>query len=510
MFALNKVLIIEDNEMNLQMAKELLVYEGVETFEAEDGEVGLELANHIAPNLILLDLNLPNKNGYEVLNELRSNEQTKDIVVLAFTAMLMEADINKIQGSGFDGLISKPINVINFADTVKSYYPRPGNAVQAPLNSAKTEPIPSVEMKPVFKIMIVDDSSINATLLRDIIEPLGHQLMEALSGEQALELLHQQKPDLILLDIMMPGMDGYELLKRIKQEPETADIMVVFVSALAESKDIIAGLDKGAYDYISKPVKPDEVQARVKAALRTKELQDELHQQKSEAVTAKQDLEQFLFIASHDLQAPLRKILQFDTFLKEACLKYDDAEMMGYIESIDRNAITMETLIASLLILSRIERNGAHFEQFDLGQLIENVVASCGAIEKSCFQLDCDRNVLIHGDREQISQAINILIDNAYKFRKPELPFVLNISCKSVDHNRCEVTVSDNGIGFDEKHKERIFKPLERLHGASKYPGMGMGLAILKKIIDRHAGAVDASSKPGEGASFRLSLALTH
>jgi len=104
------------------MVKDLLTDEGIETFEAKNGEVGLEIANQIFPDVILLDLSLPNKDGYEILKELRSNDNTKNIVVLAFTAMVVKDDIEKIKLSGFDGLISKPINIQNFVDTVKSYF----------------------------------------------------------------------------------------------------------------------------------------------------------------------------------------------------------------------------------------------------------------------------------------------------------------------------------------------------------------------------------------------------
>lgn len=274
------ILIIEDNHMHYELAAELLIQKGYNVLEAENATEGIKLAQKNLPDLILMDMDLPEKDGYCATTELKNNSSTKHIPIIALTALVMNHQVEKAFSSGCSGFISKPIEVATFANTVSEYMPE-----ELRDNSHKSIKIdyeditnyqitPNKEQKP--KVLIVDDNPINVELLRGAIEQIGASVKVEYSGKSALNTLKDYPVDLILLDIMMPEMNGYEVLEEIKNIPYCKNTPVVFISALNETKDIVKGLDLGSYGYITKPYNIDEVKARVQSVIRIKELQDKL------------------------------------------------------------------------------------------------------------------------------------------------------------------------------------------------------------------------------------------
>lgn len=500
---MHKILIIEDNQLNLDLAKALLQHQGFHTFEAEEGDVGVEMARKILPDIVLLDLNLPRKSGYEVLEELRADPRTKDLQILAFTALAMEEDKRRANACGFNGVITKPINVDTFANLVDSFIT---NKTSLPSKDAPLEVHPDITPASVghfSEVMVADSSPVNVQQLTDILISLGYGVVGVNSAKEALEAICKNKPDLLLLDSMLSDKDGIPLLETLKQHSETAEIPVILLV------DGYAGnvIESGVFGYLTRPVRPSAIQASFSSVLASKKLQDTLRQKTSEAESAKQDLEQFLFIASHDLQAPLRKIQQFNEFLRKSIKDGLTNETIEYLDGIARNTHDMEVLLGSLLTLSRIERKGAPFSTFSLKEVIENFIAfHQDSLPADSLQTDIVKAPEFYGDRGQIVSVLEILLDNTLKFRAKDKPLKVQIRCRPLDENQCELIFRDNGIGFDPKYIEHIFLPLEKLHGGTKYPGAGMGLAILKKIIERHNGRIEVKSRPGEGTCFRIIL----
>jgi PAS domain S-box-containing protein len=223
------------------------------------------------------------------------------------------------------------------------------------------------------------------------------------------------------------------------------------------------------------------------------------------------ELEQFAYVASHDLQEPLRKIQAFGDRLKT---KYDASlgpEGLDYLTRMQNAAARMQILIQDLLSLSRVASNAKPFTSVDLGDVVRTVVSDLEMrIQDAQGRVEIGALPVIFGDRGQMAQLFQNLIGNGLKFRKPgESPVVkIDSQPQTLPSGAAgwHISVEDNGIGFDEKYRDRIFQIFQRLHGRNEYEGTGIGLAICRKIVDRHGGSLTANSSPGAGAKFIITL----
>jgi len=240
-----------------------------------------------------------------------------------------------------------------------------------------------------------------------------------------------------------------------------------------------------------------------------------LEQKAEELARSNAELEQFAFVASHDLQEPLRKIRAFGDRLKMKCATALPVEGADYLSRMQNAAARMQTLIADLLTFSRVISRFEPFVEVDLGCIVQEVLSDLEVrIEKVGATVEVGDLPVIEGDPTQIRQLLQNLIGNALKFQKPEVKPHVKISARingaedeySPLGPTCELTVQDNGIGFDEKYLEKIFAVFQRLHNRQEYEGTGIGLAVCRRILDRHSGSITARSKPGEGATFIVQM----
>jgi CheY-like chemotaxis protein/signal transduction histidine kinase len=291
MSAAPTILVIEDNLLNLEMACELLESAGFATQRAENATQGLQIAEAAAPDLILMDLHLPGLDGFTATRLIRQHPKLSGVPVVAFTALAMPTDRERAFAAGCNGFITKPINVHRFASNVASFL------AEAPQVATLAEPVSLANLQafgspevvaPLLpeglsgsaRVLIVDDNALNVELLREALADITQYVLTAGDGPQALQIAQKQRPDLILLDIMMPTMDGFAVLEELRRVPETRNIPVIFISALGKPQDIVRGLAAGTFDYISKPFHVEEVQARVRNAIRIKQLQDCVRQER--------------------------------------------------------------------------------------------------------------------------------------------------------------------------------------------------------------------------------------
>ncbi len=314
------VLVIEDNMLNLDMACELLELAGFQTFQAEDAMTGIDLARSIKPDLILMDMYMPNVDGFSATRRLKQDPELRQIPVLAFTALAMREDQEKALEAGCSGIVTKPIDISRFANMVASYIPSPQTTPARTVSlvakepqefvlqssarlsfsePSRPEPMASNVLETTdltlsqparanvgsqdisaHTVLVVDDNAMNVELLKDALESMGQNVVVAYGGQAALSLAQDKQPDLILLDIMMPDMDGYAVLEHLQANPNTKAIPVIFISALNKTQDMVRGFKQGTYDYITKPFKIEEVKARVLSSLRLKDLQDRLRQER--------------------------------------------------------------------------------------------------------------------------------------------------------------------------------------------------------------------------------------
>jgi two-component system cell cycle response regulator len=266
-----KILVIEDNPLNLKLVRDLIRIHHYEVLDADNAETGVELARLHQPDLILMDIELPGISGLEATRLIRQDSELSGIPVLALSANAMEEDKAKALAAGCDDYITKPIGIKSFPKTIHRYLPKPAGS-KRPTETTRGH-----------RILIVDDDALNIKLLAAQLTTKGYRIATAADGRTALDRVATDPPDLILLDIMMPGIDGYEVTKRLKANAETRDIPIILVTALTGDDEKERGLEVGADEFINKPVNYPELEARVTSLLRLKEYQDQLGSRKESA-----------------------------------------------------------------------------------------------------------------------------------------------------------------------------------------------------------------------------------
>jgi len=368
-------------------------------------------------------------------------------------------------------------------------------------------------------ILIVDDMPANLEVVTNHLERQGYCAIVALSGEEGIERAEFVRPDLILLDVMMPGLDGFETCRRLKAGERTAAIPVIFMTALADTTDKLAGFAAGAVDYVTKPLNSAEVLARIESHLALYALRRQLAEQNAQlqreiAIRAEvqealqrsnTEFEQLAYVASHDMQEPLRKIASYLQLLAqryEGRLDADADEFIGY--AVD-GAKRMQALINDLLAFSRVGTKAKPFAPTDCNAIVRTALMDLQmAIEECGAQIEVGQLPTVMGDATQLPQLFRNLLSNAIKFRR-DVPPRIQVRAEP-SGTAWRFAVSDNGIGIAAEYFERIFIIFQRLHARSRYAGTGIGLAICRKIVERHGGQIEVQSTPGEGTTFAFTL----
>ncbi|NJK39121.1 MAG: response regulator [Oscillatoriales cyanobacterium RM2_1_1] len=368
--------------------------------------------------------------------------------------------------------------------------------------------------QPKWNILVVDDTSDNLRLLSETLGQRGYEVQCAINGQLALATIQYGLPDLILLDIKMPGLDGYEVCAQLKANPTTAQIPVIFLSALDEVQDKVMAFQAGGVDYVTKPFQVEEVLARVSHQLTIRQLQVQLQQQNiklhhlnQDLTRSNQELEQFAYIVSHDLQQPLQTITGFaELLLGLGSSLQTQEELEEYVTPILEEGIRMQELIKSLLNYNRVETSQRKLEIIDCNIILKETLKKLQlTIEESGAIVTAANLPEIWGDRVQIGQLFQNLISNGIKYRRPGvLPKVIISATRKSTEWMFEI--HDNGIGIKPENFNRIFQIFQRLHAYQDYPGNGIGLAICKKIVERHRGRLWVESEIEIGTSFYFTI----
>lgn len=402
-------------------------------------------------------------------------------------------------------------------------------------------------------ILLVDDKSENLIALEAILEDLGQNLIEARSGQEALHLVLKQDFAVILMDVQMPSMDGYETARLIRGRKQSQNIPIIFLTAINVSEEsMFKGYSVGAVDYLFKPFAPEILHSKVmtfvelfqyreqekehallaqseaflkKHTLELEEINRKLENEIAERKRVEQDLkdythkleisnqklEDFAYIASHDLQEPLRKVLAFCDRLKNKYADLFDETGQDYFNRIQDATHRMQKLINDLLSYSRVTSRVHSFQNCNLSQVIKDVISILEPrIEQCKGKVKVDDLETVEADPSQMYQLFQNLIANSLKFQTTDHAPIVKISGEKVDGNYYRIAIADNGIGFEEKYLDRIFKPFQRLVSRSDFEGTGMGLAICRQIVECHEGEITAKSHLGEGSTFFVTLPINH
>ncbi len=394
-----------------------------------------------------------------------------------------------------------------------------------------------MEVNFIPDILIVDDIEHNIFTLRSLIESqFEANIIEATSGEQVLRILNDRSIDLILMDVMMPGMDGFETARLIKNRPKTTNIPIIFISAFDPTQKLLEkGIAAGGFDYLTKPIDDNQLIYRLKMYLRfithefmmnlhlrelNQKLIEEIEERKAteetlqisreKLKTANAAKDKFFSIIAHDLKNPFNGIIGLSTLLVDDYDSFSVEEQKEFISDIKTTAENTFRLLQNLLDWSQTQTGKIHFEPepFILETITTEIVdlVKISAGNKN-ITLDSivPGDIQVYADKNMINTVIRNLLLNAVKFTRNGGRIIL--SAQNVG-SIAEISVTDNGIGINEEHLTKLFTIDCNVvsYGTEGEQGTGLGLILCKEFVDKNAGAIRVESKLGVGSTFTVSL----
>jgi len=367
-------------------------------------------------------------------------------------------------------------------------------------------------------ILLVDDDATKRFALKATLAPLDQNVVEAASGPDALRQLLKQDFAVILLDVRMPGMDGFEAAQLIRQRPRSELTPIIFVTALDRAEtDMGRGYDLGAVDFVFAPVVPAIMRAKVTVFVDLYKAQQELRryrtqlerlvQERTTALTAiNRELEAFSYSVSHDLRAPL---LSFNGLNRTLLDDYGDAldpRAKDYLQRMRLASERMTSVFDGLQTLFRLTSGEIHRESCDISAMADEVVNEMRAANPSRkAEVEIASGMTASADPRLARILLTNLISNAFKFTSKQAVARIEIGTEIVDGDT-RLFVRDNGVGFDMIYAHKLFGAFQRLHSQSEFPGAGIGLATVRRIVNRHGGRAWAEGAVGEGATFYFVL----
>lgn len=379
-------------------------------------------------------------------------------------------------------------------------------------------------------ILIVDDRSSNIYALQTLLEKADREFRTAMNGPDALKIALNENIDLIILDVQMPEMDGFEVAQILQSHSRTKEIPIIFASAeKKERHSIIRGYEEGAVDYLSKPLDPELTRAKVSVLLKIQQQKKELHEKNlslekadnqikelnanllrnfTQLESVNKELESFSYSVSHDLRAPLRSLIGYSKMLEE-----DYGESLGEngkktLAIINQNANRMNLLIDDLLEFARLGRAELKKSEVNTQQLVNHLIEELKETLGGKVLFKMHSLLPVHADYPMFNQVWVNLISNAVKYSSKKENPVIEIG-SDVKENEVIYRVADNGAGFSMEYAHKLFNVFQRLHTTTEFEGTGVGLALVHRIILKHGGKIWAEAKVNEGATFYFALPLS-
>ena len=364
---------------------------------------------------------------------------------------------------------------------------------------------------PKVNVLLVDDQPSNLLALESVLESLGQNLIRAASGEEALRYLLTNDAAVILLDVHMPGMDGFETATLIRSRERSKTTPIIFLTAYStHDEHVFRGYALGAVDYIFKPLVPEVLRSKVTVFVDLYRATEQVRAQARELARSNVELERFAYVASHDLQEPLRMVASYAELLAQRYRGRLDADADEFIGFMVEGVLRMKQLIHDLLAYSRVSTEDRVVRPTSCEELLARALDDLrGAVAESGAVVTHGPLPTVAVDERQMRQVFQNLVGNAIKFRSKERPRIhVTAERRSCAAGGSEwvLAFADDGIGIDPAYFERIFVIFQRLHTREEYAGTGVGLAICKRVIERHGGRIWVESHPGRGSTFRFVL----
>lgn len=353
------------------------------------------------------------------------------------------------------------------------------------------------------RVLVVDDQSANVQLVGSILGKLGYEVVPASDGPTALKRLALRLPDLILLDVLMPEMDGFEVCRRIRENPEWQGIPIIFLSAADDKDLIVRAFDSGGMDYVTKPFSHAELTSRVRTHLALKSARDRLHQ-------LAEDKDELLGILAHDLKSHLAGMQMSAQILRDRTGSLGDTKVTQLCENIGQSSGQLLAFMKEFLANSAAERGFApKQETVNLADVIARTVQgyqeAAGRKGLALRVLLPDQGATVCADQNALSQVLDNLLSNAVKFSPPDREISVRVQPNG---DGVECIVQDQGPGFTSEDKARMFRRYVRLSArpTGGEPSTGLGLSIVKKLVEGMGGELSCDSAPGQGARFAVRL----
>lgn len=363
-------------------------------------------------------------------------------------------------------------------------------------------------------ILIADDEQQSMMVMLKYLQALGDEnsLICAPNGQLACKLAIDKSPDIILLDWYMPDMTGIEVLDYLKQNESTKDIPIVMVTALTGSSDLEYALQKGAIDYIRKPVDRVELLARVKSALQLHEYMNEIKRQQSELAALNHVKDKVFSIIAHDLRNPFASIGMFVDVLLDNAAVFSPEEVTDIANDLHESLSSANLLLENLLQWSRSQMEHINLvseklKLEDVANSVQRLFRNNIKTKEIDFNIEFPSELYAFADNHMLNFIIRNLVSNAIKFTPNEGS--ITVSGRVTENEMCEVAVKDTGVGIGEEHLSKIFADEHfSTRGTDGEKGTGLGLMLCKEFVEKNGGVLKVSSVEGEGSTFYFSLPI--
>jgi signal transduction histidine kinase len=363
-------------------------------------------------------------------------------------------------------------------------------------------------------VLIVDDVEANLVALDALLGDMGCDIVRARGGNEALRALLRREFAVMLLDVQMPEIDGYEVARYARENPVTRDVPIIFLTAALRSEDgLLRVYVSGAVDFLLKPIDATVLRAKVRVFLDLdigrRRLRAEIaaHQQTLQALQrANNALRHFTYAASHDLRAPMRAIRSFLESLASMTADTLEPTASDYLARSRRAAERMDSLLSALLVYAGLQKPSSQ-TQVDFNRVFEHVQADLApAIASAGASVSAGELPTVLGDADRLYQLLLNLVSNALKFRAPNRAPEVRLSAE-LTRSEVIICVEDNGIGIESSDQSAIFDPFQRVHTQTQFEGSGLGLTICREIVEQHGGRLWVESKRDQGSRFCFAMA---
>jgi two-component system sensor histidine kinase/response regulator len=499
-----RVLVIEDDANNLDVAQRIIRAAGHEALSATDGAAGLATARAEHPDAILVDLLLPRVDGWTVTKTLREEDWARRIPIIAVSALAMQQDRARAIEAGCDDFVSKPYAPSELRAVLARFL---GEGV-AFVPAAARGRVPKAPVERLGSVLVVDDEPANVDLLVRRLEALGADTLRASNGEDALAIADRALPDLILLDIMMPGIDGFDTCRRLKMNDRTAPIPVIFATARTDAEDLQKGFEVGGVDYITKPIGPIELAARVRSAIYTKRLQDELRGANEELRKVERSRQELIGMLGHDIRNLANSLVAFLQLVRLGQLdpsRPEFGELLGLSES---NVTELLRMVNALLDVYKMEEGRLQADQQvvrveDLAKKSMSQLAAearARGVALSCVAGDVNAFV----DETLLVRVLTNLLANAVKHTPSGGSAI--VEADAAKNGWVTVRVRDTGPGIPAGEAANVFDRFYQTAGGRSRGGTGLGLAFCKLAIELHGGTIRVANPGAPGATVEMTL----